>query len=133
MLQSVTRSHKNSYTCSRFPTVDPDFLQKKGQEFGFGEGSEERLNHWVEANIDKGYKQVSVPAVFIFYLYFFTAWFSWQCPSFSLLSLVVPFVLKETRFLKGPLSLSKLMRCLLGDSPVGRNGMERKDPYRGFR
>ena len=63
------------YKCFRFPTVDPDFLQKKGQEFGFGEGSEELLNHWVEANIDKGYKQVSVPAVF-FSLYFFTAWFS---------------------------------------------------------
>ena len=58
------------YKCFRFPTVDPDFLQKKGQEFGFGEGSEERLNHWVEANIDKGYKQVLVPVVFLFSLLF---------------------------------------------------------------
>ena len=72
--------------------MDPDFLQKKGQEFGFGEGSEERLNHWVEANIDKGYKQVSVPAVFFFSLLFHCLVFLAVSGSFSS-SLVVTFVL----------------------------------------
>jgi len=56
-IEEDSSTKRLSTLVNMFPTVDPDFLQKKGQEFGFGEGSEERLNHWVEANIDKGYKQ----------------------------------------------------------------------------
>jgi len=39
-----------------FPSVDPDFLQQKGNEFGYNDDSEEALNRWIEMHIDKEYK-----------------------------------------------------------------------------
>ena len=39
-----------------FPTVDPEFLHQKAIEFGFNEGAEMHLQAWIDANIDKGFK-----------------------------------------------------------------------------
>lgn len=40
-----------------FPSVDPEFLHRKGVEFGFDAGSEQTLNLWIDANVDQGFKE----------------------------------------------------------------------------
>ena len=39
-----------------FPSVDPEFLQQRGEEFGYDDDSEQALNLWIERSIDKEYK-----------------------------------------------------------------------------
>jgi len=39
-----------------FPSVDPEFLQNKANEFSYDDGSEDALLRWINTNIDKGYK-----------------------------------------------------------------------------
>ena len=52
------KANKRLMTLSTlFPSVDPEFLHQKGVEFGFEAGSEQALNQWIDANIDKGYKE----------------------------------------------------------------------------
>ena len=49
---------------SLFPTVDPEFLHQKAVEFGFDPESEQKVNQWIDENIDKGYKEFPTRAAY---------------------------------------------------------------------